>query len=59
MKIVGIFNPTNTDVEKFLKDVTSDINLLQNDGQEVEIQYHPCSLNNGQVIYTALILGKK
>ena len=59
MKIVGVFNPWSTDYEVFLTSVIEDINKLQEDGQEVEVQYSTTSLGGNNVLYSALIIGRK
>lgn len=59
MKIVGVFNPCSTDYEVFLTSVIEDINKLQEDGQEVEVQYSTASLGGDNVLYSALIIGRK
>lgn len=59
MKIVGFFNINNTDPSKFNKNLGKVIIRLQNDGQEVEIQYKVNNLNNSQLVYSALTLGRK
>jgi hypothetical protein len=59
MKIVGIYNINNTDDELFCKDLIKNINTLQNDGQEVEVQYQVNSFPNGQIVLSALVLGRK
>ena len=59
MKIVGMFNPCSMDNETFTKMVIEDINKLQEDGQEVEIQYDTTSLGGDNVLYSALIIGRK
>lgn len=59
MKIVGIFNPCSTDYKTFLISVIEDINKLQEDGQEVEVQYSTTSLGGDNVLYSALIIGRK
>ncbi|WP_346961296.1 hypothetical protein [Clostridium sp.] len=43
----------------FGKDLEEAIQILQNDGQEVEVQYKVNNFNNGQLVYSALILGRK
>lgn len=58
-KIVGRFHISNTDNFRFLENVQDAINSLQNDGQEVEVQYQTIGLEQGKVLYTALILGRK
>lgn len=59
MKIYGMFNPCYTDNKKFVEQVQETINRLQEDGQEVEVQYKPIDLGYGNVLYSALILGRK
>ena len=59
MKIVGIYNPCSTDNKTFIEKVIEDINKLQEDGQEVEIQYNTTGLGEGTVLYSALIIGRK
>ena len=59
MKIVRVFNPCSTDYEVFLNSVIEDINKLQEDGQEVEVQYSTTSLGGDNVLYSALIIGRK
>lgn len=59
MKIVGIYNPCYTDNETFIEKVIEDINKLQEDGQEVEVQYSTTSLGGDNVLYSALIIGRK
>ena len=59
MKIVVIFNPCSTDYEVFLNSVIEDINKLQEDGQEVEVQYSTTPLSGNNILYSALIIGRK
>lgn len=59
MKIYGVFNVSNTDADKFLTDVSDNIRKLQDDGQEVEVQYCTDFAGNATVVYSALILGRK
>ena len=59
MKVYGMFNPCYTDNKKFVEQVQTTINRLQEDGQEVEVQYKPIDLGHGNVLYSALILGRK
>ena len=59
MKIVGIFNLCYTDNKTFVEKVMEDINKLQEDGQEVEVQYSTTSLGGDNVLYSALIIGRK
>ncbi|NRU52641.1 hypothetical protein [Clostridium beijerinckii] len=57
-KIEGYFHISNTEFEKFNDDLKQSINNLQNDGQEVEVQYKTNTLDNGQLVFSALILGR-
>lgn len=59
MDIVGIYNPSSTDNKAFLEMVIEDINKLQEDGQEVEIQYSTIWLGGENILYSALIIGRK
>ena len=59
MKIVGMFNPCSTDNETFVEMVQTAINKLQEDGQEIEIQYSTIGLGGANILYSALILGRK
>lgn len=54
-----MFNPCSMDNETFTKMVIEDINKLQEDGQEVEVQYSTTSLGGDNVLYSALIIGRK
>lgn len=57
-KIKGYFNISNTNYDMFNKDFENAINELQNDGQEVEVQYQTNAFSNEQIAYSALILGR-
>ena len=59
MKIVGMFNPCSTDNKTFVEMVQTAINKLQEDGQEIEIQYSTIGLGGANILYSALILGRK
>ena len=56
MKIISYFNISSTDSSVFDENLRKVISRLQNDGQEVEIQYAVNSLN---LVYSALIIGRK
>lgn len=58
MKIDAIFTPTSSFQEEFNKFLVDDIKLMQNAGLEVEIQYNPMILPTGQIVYSALVIGK-
>ena len=53
MKIVGMFNPCSTDNKTFVEMVQTAINKLQEDGQEIEIQYSTIGLGGANIIYSA------
>lgn len=57
-KIKGVFNISNTEEEQFRKNLQSAINQLQDDYQEVEVQYKVNNFDNGQLVYSALVLGR-
>lgn len=57
-KIKGIFHVYNTDYKKFYESLVKDMSELQNDGQEVEIQYKTNNFENGQLVFSALLLGR-
>lgn len=57
-KIKGLFTPTSSNNNQFIKWVDDDINLLQEEGLEVEIQYTPVILPTGEVVFSALIIGR-
>jgi hypothetical protein len=57
-QIKGIYNINDTDYKQFHELLIKDISFLQNDGQEVEVQYKVNNFDNGQLVYSALILGR-
>lgn len=57
--IIGFFHVNSTDVDYFNESLHENISKLQNDGQEIEIQYTTNVLPNGQLVYNALMLGRK
>lgn len=57
--ILAYFNVSNTNTDDFHKNLEGAINKLQEDGQEVEVQYKVNTFENGQILYSALILGRK
>ena len=59
MEIVGLFTVSNTDFINFNKDVSDAINKLQDDKQIVEVQFNTNILSNNQLVYSALIIGRK
>lgn len=59
MKIQGLYNISNTDANCFYKDLTNAIIELQQNQQNVEIQYQVNSFNDGQLVYSALIIGRE
>lgn len=58
-KIFGNFHVSSTDFEKFNSGLNESINKLQDDYQEVEIQYNTNTFPNGQILYSALLIGRK
>lgn len=56
--IKGVFHVYNTDYKKFYESLSKDINKLQNDKQEVEIQYKTNNYDNGQLVFSALLIGR-
>ena len=59
MKIKGLFNLSSTDHKDFTDKLIKTINELQKDGQTVEIQYQTNTFNNGQIVYSALLIGSE
>ena len=59
MKIKGLFNLSSTDYKDFTNKLIKNINELQKDGQTVEIQYQTNTFNNGQIVYSALLIGRE
>ena len=58
-EIKGFFNISNTDSDNFNADLKKAINELQDAKQEVEVQYKVNNFDNGQLVYSALILGRE
>lgn len=56
--IKGVFHVCTSDPKFFNDTISENIKQLQEDGQEVEVQYQPLSPPHGQPILTALILGR-
>lgn len=59
-KIKGIFHITLISPEKFKEELNKVVNMLQEDGQQVQVQY---SSNYGQdiegkMVYSALVIGR-
>lgn len=59
MKIENFIHINNTDINEFNKALGERLNELQNEGLEVEIQYKNNVFNNGQVLYSVLLIGRK
>ena len=57
MKIKGIFNTNGFDFDNFMKQVIENVRNLQEDNQEVEIQY-TTNVVNENVFYSAMIIGR-
>lgn len=58
-KIINICNLNHTDANQFIQELDSTVRRLQIDGQEVEIQYSTDALHTGQIVLSALVLGRK
>lgn len=59
MNIIGFFNISNTNDKLFNRDLEDAVNKLQANGQKVEVQYKVNTFPNGQLCYSALVLGRK
>lgn len=59
MSLAGYFHISNTDNDAFNEAFEKAVNKLQSDGQDVEIQYRVNTFDNGQVLYSVLIIGRK
>lgn len=57
-QIRGIYHINSTDYNEFYNNLQKDIIELQNDKQEVEVQYKVNNFDNGQLVYSALVLGR-
>lgn len=57
-RIIGTFHLSNTNSNIFNTQLNQNIKTLQKDNQEVEVQYST-NIINGQIVYSALILGRK
>jgi hypothetical protein len=57
--IIGVYNINNTDSNIFYTELIKAINILQNDGQEVEVQYKVNVIQNDRLVLSALVLGRK
>ena len=57
-QIKGYFHLSMTDFDEFNKKFKDCFNKLQNDGQEVEIQYKTNTLND-KICYSCLMIGRK
>lgn len=58
MKIKGTVHITQNDNEIFWNDVNTWINRMQDNGQEVEIQYKPVMTECQGIVFTALLIGR-
>ena len=58
-QIFGFFNVGSDREDEFSDRVLKAIDDLQDDGQEVEVQYTTNVLPNGRIHYSALITGRK
>lgn len=60
MKIIyGVYQVSNTNEKVFHNDLCDAIRKLQDDKQEVEVQYTTTLAIDGTMCYSALILGRK
>lgn len=65
--IDGIFLISNSELKKFYDDLSEKIKVLQDDGQEVEIQYSTDKVQESDgrnvmiisICHSALVLGRK
>ena len=57
-QIKDYFHLSMTDFDEFNKNFKNCFNALQNDGQEVEIQYKTNTLND-KICYSCLMIGRK
>lgn len=57
-KIKGFQNISSTDYNTFNDEFVKGLEKLQSDSQEVEVQYKVNNLENGQLVYSALLLGR-
>lgn len=58
-KIIGNCHISTTNFEEFNKMLNDSIEKLQEDNMVVEIMYTTNIKPNGQVLYSALLIGKK
>ena len=58
-KIFGFYNVGSDKDDVFNEKVLEVIRELQEEGQEVEVQYTTNVLPNGRIHYSALIIGRK
>lgn len=59
MKVVKKGMIQSVDMDEFLLGIKTITDEMQKDNQEAEVQYSPLVLPNGEIIYNALILGRK
>ena len=59
MKIVKRGMIQNVNIEKFIIELKETMDEMQEDNQEVEVQYNPFVLPDGEIIYNALVLGRR
>jgi len=57
-KIKGFQNISSTDYNTFNDEFIKGLEKLQKDNQEVEVQYAVNNFDNGQLVYSALLLGR-
>lgn len=57
-KIKGFQNISSTDYNTFNDEFVKGLEKLQADNQEVEVRYKVNNFDNGQLVYSALLLGR-
>ena len=58
-QIDGFFHVSDSNFDRFNKNILDDIRKLQSNNQEVEVQYKTTTNSLGEVVYSALLLGRK
>lgn len=58
-QIVRTTHLSDTEYERFQKNYLKATDEMQGDNQEIEVQYNTNIFPNGQVLYSALLIGRK
>lgn len=58
-QIVQTKHLSNTDFNIFQENYGKALDEMQGDNQEVEVQYNTNTFPNGQVLFSALLIGRK